>query len=399
MKRLAGLIQTLIRELRRRQVIRVAVAYATTAFVILQLAEILVDPFGLGPWALRLITLVLILGFPLAVGLAWVYNLTEGGVVQADEADLETATDRSALPSDGLIVGLLVVAIGLLLYPRLFSSEEGSGQGPTASVDTAQVEERSIAVLPFDPLSAGEKSKTFARGIHDDLLTRLANISALRVISRTAVQRYGDMDLTTREIADSLGVRWVMEGGVQVLGDQIQVNAQLIDPRSEAHRWAEDYRRDLTTEDLFAIQGEITGEIADALQAKLTAEEQERVAGAPTQNLQAYRQYVKGRSQLDTRTAEGIRQAIEYFRQALRQDSSFALAWSGLADAQELYKSYATDTLHLSVPAPSEAARRALRFGPNLAEAHASRALVYLRQQNGPAGLRHLKRAVDLKPS
>jgi TolB-like protein/Tfp pilus assembly protein PilF len=406
MQRLVAQIQAFVQELRRRRVIRVAVVYATTGFVILQTADILQPALRLPTWTVRLITLLLLLGFPLALGLAWVYNVTDEGVERAGDGPGAASSGSSgaagglAFTSNGLIVGLLVVAIGLLLYPRVFSPEEEPGQQVSpVTVDTAQVEDRSIAVLPFEALSGGERSETFARGIHDDLLTRLANISALKVISRTAVESYRDTELTTRQIAEELDVRWVMEGGVQVLGDQIQVNAQLIDPHSETHRWAEDYRRALTAEDLFAVQGEITGEIAGALRAKLTAAEQERVAGAPTQNLRAYRLYVKGRSQLDTRTEEGIRRAANFFQQALREDSTFALAWSGLADAQELYRGYAADTLDMSVPTPKEAARRALTFGPNLAEAHASMALVYLHRQSGPAGLRHLKRAVTLKPS
>ena len=422
MKRLVAQIQALVRELRRRQVIRVAVVYATTAFVILQLGEILLGPFGLGDWALRLVLFLLVLGFPLAIGLAWVYNVTEEGLVRevGDEtAGEEPAPQGSPLTSNGLIVGLLIVAIGLLLYPRVFSSgEEASGQAPTSIPDTAQIDERSIAVLPFEALGR-DKPGVFTEGMHDDLLTRLSNISALKVISRTAVQQYRDTELTTGEIADSLGVRWVMEGGVQVLQNQIQVNAQLIDPRSEAHAWADDYQRDLTAEDLFAIQGEITGEIADAMQAKLTAGEQRRVAGAPTQNLRAYRLYVQGRELMTLGRPDSIRRARRYFERALQTDSSYARAWAGLADARILYAQKSSvleatdDSIHATLPAAEAAARRALTLNTDLAEAHVSRGILLMYEQwlhlegysrnvrsgRGPEALRHLRRAVELRPS
>jgi TolB-like protein len=406
MKRLVAQIQALVRELRRRQVIRVAVVYATTAFVILQIGEILVDPFGLGGWALRLVLFLLVLGFPLAIGLAWVYNVTEEGVVReiGDEtAGEEAAAQGSPFTSNGLIVGLLIIAIGLLLYPRVFlSGEETAEQVSTAAPDTAQVDERSIAVLPFTNLSGDEETRPVARGLHDDLLTRLSNVGDLQVISRTSVEHYRDTDLTLPAIADSLGVRWIVEGGVQQSGGQIQVNAQLIDPRSDVHRWAESYQRELSAEDLFAIQGEIAQEIAGALEAKLTAGEQDRLTGAPTRNLDAYRLYVQGRRELAQRRFyhnEHLERAAQHFQRAIEQDSSFALAWAGLADAASARIRDVPDTSVIRTIDQEAAARRALKLDPDLAEAHASMGHVHYVSQNAPAALRELKRALELKPS
>ena len=403
MDRLIAWVRCFVRELRRRRVIRVAVVYGTTAFVVLQLAGILADPLGLGNWAIRLVTFLLTLGFPLAVGLAWVYNLTEEGVVRAGgEAEGALGPGGKPLTSNWLIVGLLAVAIGLLLYPRVFSSGgnpsgQASRQGTPA--DTAQVKERSIAVLPFSNLSGQKETRPLTRGLHDDLLTRLSNVSDLTVISRTSVERYRDTDLPLPAIADSLGVRWIVEGGVQKAGGRIQVNAQLISPRTDAHRWAESYERDLSAKNLFAIQGEIAGEIAEALKATLTPGEQKRLAGAPTENLKAYRLYVKGRSALNTRSPEGVASAVKYFQRAVQADSSYALAWSGLADAARLFPGYGPDSLDAPDISSEEAARRALKLDPELAEAHSSMGYVYLDQERGPSALRHLRRAVELKPS
>lgn len=409
MHRLIHWVQRFVRELRRRRVIRVAVVYATTAFVLLQLGEILVEPFGLPGWTLRMVTFLLVLGFPLAIGLAWVYNITEEGVVREvgeGTPGEETAPQGSPFTSNGLIVGLLLLVAGLLLYPRIFSSQEGAdeqGRPP----DTAQVDERSIAVLPFTNLSGTKKTRPLVRGLHDDLLTRLSNVSALKVISRTSVEQYRNTKAPLPAIADSLGVRWILEGGVQQADGKIQVNAQLIDPRDDVHRWADSYRRDLSAEGLFAIQGEVAGEITEALRAKLTPGEQSRLTGAPTEDLQAYRLYVEGRKFLDQRRTAAIDSARDYFRRALSQDSTYALAWTGLADARVLYATYAHadslpalyEALMDAIPESKEAARRAVELDPDLAEAHTSLAYAHLLNMEGPTALSKLRRAVELKPS
>jgi len=398
-------IRGLYRELRRRQVIRVAVVYATTAFVILQLGEILVEPFGLGDWALRLVLFLLVLGFPLSIGLAWVYNVTAEGVVRevgeelaGDEAVPAGTHEESPLTSNGLIVGLLILVVGLLVYPRVFSSGEPSSAGEPAGADPAQVDDRSIAVLPFENMG-GEESAQFTKGVHDDLLTRLSNVSALKVISRTSVEKYRDTGLSLPAIADSLGAKWVVEGGVQEAGGQIRVNAQLIDPETDVHRWANSYQRTFSAADLFAIQGEIAQEIAGALKAELTAGEQDRLTGAPTEDLSAYRLYVRGRHSLARRRFgddNHVVRAATLFRRAIEKDPSFALAWAGLADARarEL-----PDSLNLPDVSQKEAARRALELDPDLAEAHAAMGHAYLREGNGPAAAGELKRAIELKPS
>lgn len=270
---------------------------------------------------------------------------------------------------------------------------------PTDDIKS-EITDRSIAVLPFTNQSGGEEVGSITRGLHDDLLTRLSNIGDLQVTSRTSVGQYRNTNLSLPIIADSLGVQWVVEGGIQEAGGQIRVNAKLIDPGSDVQRWADSYQRDLTAEDLFAIQEEIAGEIANALQAELTAGEQDRVMGAPTEDLGAYRLYVQGRRELAQRRFgqdEHTVRAAELFRRAIEQDSSFALAWAGLSDA--LATGELPDSLSLPDVNQKEAARRALELNPDLAEAHAAMGLVHLFEMNGPAALRQLRRAIELKPS
>jgi TolB-like protein/tetratricopeptide (TPR) repeat protein len=413
-------LQQLFRELKRRNVYRVAATYAAVAFMTLQAARLVFPATTLEGLYDKLVVLAFV-GFPIALVIAWAFELTPEGVRRTAAAEgplgsrgaTQNGEDEAPPPTSGADGGESRLAIRALVGLGTLAAAVaggwylvGAGGGPSSRAanpaDSARFApragDRSIAVLPFEALSAGERSTTFARGIHDDLLTRLAHVSGLTVISRTAVKQYRDTELTTGAIADSLGVRWVMEGGVQVLGDQIQVNAQLIDPRTEAHTWADSYRRALTARDLFALQGEITKRIARSLETELTPEEARQVERQPTGDLEAYRLYVKGRDRLDTRTEAGMWDAVDYFQRAIQKDSTYALAWTGLADAVGLFAAKEYATPEGSLPDHQATARRALELAPDLAEAHASMGFVYMGRLNGPAALRELERAVELKP-
>lgn len=291
-------------------------------------------------------------------------------------------------------VALLLFLLGWALWP------EGSATESTSRA-TVPSFSQSIAVLPFETVGAGEATG-FTEGIHGDILTRLSNISGLKVISRTSVQQYRDTQKPTTEIGQELGAGWVLEGEVQEVGGQVQVNARLINAQTDQQAWASDYRRKLTAVNLFEIQEEITREISSSLEAQLTPEEKKRVEDAPTQDLEAYRHYVQGRQALDQMTSdEDLRQAGKHFQKALAEDSTFALAWAGLADAigRNPYQESGSDSLRLPKVSQEEAARRALDLNPDLAEAHAALGYVHFIQHEGPAALRRFRRAVALKPS
>lgn len=287
-----------------------------------------------------------------------------------------------------LIGVLLVLALGAaVFYVRGMSEDEG-----------AAPPSRSIAVLPFE--SVGEPdSRQFARGIHDDLLTRLSGVSELQVISRTSVMTYRETNASIPDIARELGVKWVVEGTIQQAGDRVQVTAQLINARSDSHAWAQNYQRKLTPENLFAIQDELTKKIARSLEATMTAREEERIERRPTETLDAYRRYVQGRALLDQRSDQGIQQAVGYFQRALAADSSYAPAWAGLADARSLLSLYGYASADSVLPRARRAAERAVALDPNLAEAHASLALVNDYRRNGPTAVREYKRALSLNPN
>lgn len=256
-----------------------------------------------------------------------------------------------------------------------------------------------LAVLPFEPLGR-EGASTLCEGMHDALLTRLSNISGVGVISRTSVQQYRRTDKTTAEIAHELGVSWILKGGVQEMEDQIQVNAQLVDPESDTHVWADSYRRDLTAEQLFTLQSEITKKIARSLEAELTSEEQKRVEHLPTRDLAAYRLYAQGKAQLAQRTETGMRSALRAFEQAIEHDSTYAPAWSGMADARTLLWDSGFASSDDSLEQARIAGQRALSLNSSLAEGHASLALVEAFQNHdGARALQLLERAKELKPS
>jgi len=282
----------------------------------------------------------------------------------------------------GLLVGAL--AVGRYLVG-------GFGRGP-------EVTDRSIAVLPFETLGR-EEANTFTRGVHGDLLTRLSHISGLSVTSRTSVMRYETPEKPLLAIAEELGVAWILHGEVQEAADQVQVNARLVNARTDRQVWAESYRRELTAQNLFQIQTEITRQIARALETHLSPQEERQVEQTPTEDLKAYRLYAQGRQQLDQRTPRGLRRALDYFQGAIATDSSYSLAWVGLADAFLLLHDYGYADADSVLPRAEDAVRRALELNPESAEAYTSLGLLYSERRDGPAAIRALTRAVELMPS
>jgi serine/threonine protein kinase/tetratricopeptide (TPR) repeat protein len=281
-------------------------------------------------------------------------------------------------------------------FAQLFSRSEQPPAPAQLPDDTEQMD-RSIAVLPFESLG-GDNDNPFVDGLHHDLLTRLSHIDDLRVISRTSVRRYQDTILSIRDIAGELGVAWIVEGAMQQAGDEIQLNVQLIDGQIDSHIWAHTYRRELTAENLFAIQAEIVDDIATSLAASLTPAEEDQVGNVPTENLDSYMLFARGRGFLEARTEDGMEQALVLFREAVEQDADYALAWIGLANALALLHDYGYRDADDVLPEAERAIERALALNPDLAEAHASRGLLYSTRRDGPEALRALNEATALRP-
>src|SRR5204863_2133184 len=228
------------------------------------------------------------------------------------------------------IIGL-AFSIGLFFIGR-YTARNSSRASP------GELPAKSIAVLPFDNLSRDPDNAYFAEGVQDEILTRLAKVADLKVISRTSTQRFKSAPSDLRDIAKQLGVMNILEGSVQKANDQVRVNVQLINAITDAHLWAETYDRKLT--DIFAVESEIAKTIAESLQATLTGSEKNSIAKAPTANPEAYEFYLKGRFFWDKRTGADLQTAIQYFNQAIAKDPGYALSYAGLADAYALLTAY-----------------------------------------------------------
>ena len=339
-------------ELQRRKVYRVAAAYVIAAGFIIQIGSAVFPAWELPNWTLRLVVVFLLVGFPIALILAWAYDVTPQGI-QATPASPGTHRRRNIIAL--IAIGLAISAVaGFFLFPRA----------------SGRIVEKSIAVLPFQSLSDEKENAYFADGIQDDILTNLSKIGDLKVISRMSVMSYrGDAVRNAREIGKALGVATLLEGSVRRIGNRVRVNVQLINANNDAHIWAEDYDRDLT--DVFAIQTDLAQKIASALQAKLSPNEKARLDHRPTENSDAYLLFVQAHDYATRRDMfrDTSLKAIPLFEQAIKLDPNFALAFAGLSMVQSwIY--------HNSDPNPTRRekarlnANEALRLQPDLPEGH-----------------------------
>ena len=340
-------------EVKRRKVYRVAAAYMIAAGGAIQLASAAFPAWELPNWALRFVIVLLLLGFPIALMLAWAYDITAQGV----RATPETAVPRRhrrrniiMLVATGVIIS---AAAGFFLLPRV----------------SARKIDKSIAVLPFENLSNEKDNAYFADGIQDDVLTNLSKIGDLKVISRTSVMSYRGKASNVREIGKALGVATILEGSVRRVGNRVRVNVQLINASNDEHLWAEDYDRDLT--DVFAIQTDLAQKIARELQAKLSPTEKAQIERKPTQNGEAYLTFVQAHD-LFTRPDKfraDTEKAEQLFEQATRLDPDFAEAFAGLAWVEDwIYHTF--DPTPARKEKAGAAAARAVQLQPELPEAH-----------------------------
>jgi TolB-like protein/Flp pilus assembly protein TadD len=339
-------------EVRRRKVYRVAAAYIIAAGFIIQISSAVFPALELPNWAFRVVVVFLLIGFPISLILAWAYDLTPQGI-RATPAAPRTHRRRNLIML--IAIGVIVSAVaGFFLFPR------ASGRSV----------EKSIAVMPFQSLSDEKENAYFADGIQDDILTNLAKIGDLKVISRMSAMSYrGDAVRNAREIGKALGVATLLEGSVRRVGNRVRVNVQLINANNDEHIWAEDYDRDLT--DVFAIQTDLAQKIASALQAKLSPNEKARLDQRPTQNPDAYLLFIQAHdyaSQRDLFRDTSLK-AEQLYEQAIKLDSNFALAFAGLSIVQSwIYHSFDP------TPGRREKARRnadeALRLQSDIPEGH-----------------------------
>ncbi|MGH8163399.1 MAG: FlgO family outer membrane protein, partial [Rhodanobacteraceae bacterium] len=363
-------------ELKRRHVYKIAVAYAVVGWLLVQVATQVFPFFGIPNWAVQIVVVATVIGFPIALVIAWAFELTPEGIKRESEVDRKVAR-RTGRKLTALIVIVAAVAAGVTVF-RFFHPHQEIEAAKQARPAVA-IESKSIAVLPFENLSDNKENAYFADGVQDEILTDLAKVADLRVISRTSVMQYkSGITRDLREIGQQLGVAYVLEGSVQRSANKIRVNAQLIDARTDAHVWAETYDRDLA--DVFAIQGEIARAIAEQLQAKLSPNEKKAIAQPPTTDLAAFDLYSQAKSLLLTAgfsaTADpDLRKAIELLDEAVQRDPSFFDAYRQLAFAHEqLYALFGSDHSPVRLALAEAAVQAATRLRPDAAETHLARA-------------------------
>jgi TolB-like protein/Tfp pilus assembly protein PilF len=383
-------------ELKRRNVYRAAVAYGVVAWFITQLTAQVFSIFEIPNSAVRFVVITLAIGFPIAMCLSWLYELTPEGIVRSedvvDPAEARSARHLTGRILDFVIIGVLLLVIAMLIYVRR----------PVRTSAGESIPEKSIAVLPFQNLSEEKANAYFADGIQDEILTRLAKIADLKVISRTSTLHYKSAPENLHEIAKELGVAHIVEGSVQKSGDSVRVNVQLIKAANDSHLWADSFDRKLT--DIFSVESEVAKAIADQLRAKLTGQEEEVIAAKATDNPEAYDAYLRGLAY--TLKAGGVTPANslgaqKYLSEAVRLDPKFAIAWALLSIVES--RGYITAALQPTIARRDEArqaAETALTLQPNLGEAlYAKGYYHYACLKDYDTAVRYFEQARQLLPN
>ena len=376
-------------ELKRRNVYKVAVAYAVIAWLLLQAASILLPTFEAPAWAMKVLVVILAAGFVCALFIAWAFEMTPQGMKRTEEVRPDEVIPQWSRRK--FVALIAVVAIGattLLIYQRL---------RPTSVMPHSTISQKSIAVLPFENLSEDKANAYFAEGIQEEILTRLARIRDLKVISRTSTQRYKSAPADLRVIAQELGVANILEGSVQKSNDQVRITVQLINALNDSHLWAETYDRKLI--DVFQVETDLAQKIASSLEAKLTGSEQRAISARATENPEAHQLYLKGRFYWNKRTGNDLKTAVDYFEKAVAADPGFAGAYAGLAQAYILLPVFGAGRPQDFLPKATVVARRAIELDETSAEGHATLGMLLLFDFKCPASEQEFRRAIELNPN
>ncbi|MBI4408391.1 MAG: tetratricopeptide repeat protein [Gemmatimonadetes bacterium] len=355
-------VRKFVGELRRRRVVRAAILYAVVAWLVVQIAITTFPLLELPEWAPKLVLALALLGFPIALVLAWIYDVSPGGITRETKPD---------------------------------TGEPPEVHAPSAARTTSPSEIRSIAVLPFADLSPERDQEYFSDGIAEELLNALSKVGRLRVPARTSSFAFKGKNVDVREMGRTLGVESVLEGSVRKAGERLRITAQLIEVASGYHLWSERYDRELG--DVFAIQDDIAHSILEALDVTPTRREQAVLACCPAADVRAYEYYLRGRQFFHRATRQSIEASLQMFRQAIELDPSYALAWAGLADTLTYLASFWEHTEE-HVREAEAASRRALELAPGLAEAHVARGHALALAKRTDEAERHFERAIALDP-
>ena len=381
--------KTFFGELKRRNVYKVAIAYAVVGWLLTQVATQVFPFFEIPNWGIRLVVLIIAIGFPISLIIAWAFELTPEGLKRTEVADREPAKPSTNRAWIYVVIIAAAFSVGLFFFGR-YSATNSKGV-------PAELPGKSVAVLPFTNLSGNPDNAYFAAGIQDEIITRLAKIGQLKVVSCLSTQRFKSAPDDLPAIAKQLGVANVLQGSVQRSADEVRVNVQLVKGETDTHLWADTFDRKLT--DVFQIESDIAKTIAEKLQAKLTGSEEQAISAKPTADLEAHQLYLKGRYLWNRRTGDNLKKALNYFQQAAEKDPNYALAYTGIADSCALIPVYGAGTPQDYYPRAKAAAQKALELDDTLGEAHTSLANVFFRYLELVQSTKEFERSIELNPN
>ena len=377
-------------ELKRRKVFRVAATYAVVAWILMQIGEVTFPALNIPEWVMSTLVVVLLSGFPIAVIFAWIFDKTPQGYIKTDSPETENIGGMNVKVDNRpfyLQKRNIILVLGLLVGVLI-----GTYGGSTLTSPDA--DDKSVAVLPFDNLGSDENDEIFSDGITEDIISQLSNIKDIRVIARTSVLQYKGTTKNIVDIAKELGVNTILEGSVRRIGEDVRIVSQLIDIKKDDHLWAGTYDRKM--KNIFEVQTDVAKKIAYALKSKLSPEEESRIDQVPTQNLEAYTLYKKGKDKYYEYTESGYRESIDYYKRALNVDPIFALAYSGLGDSYGQLFSNTRDTLYRDLG--FAAAEKSLKINENLAEGYKALALLFAYTGDSNNSLKYNLKTIQLKP-
>src|SRR6266404_6121138 len=388
-------------ELKRRNVYKVAVAYAVVGWLLVQVATQVFPFFEIPNWAVRFVVLAIVIGFPVALVIAWAFELTPQGLKRTEDVDLAAQGSRKSHAWIYIVIVGAAFSIGLFFIGR-YTARNTASAARTETATGSSMPQKSIAVLPFENLSDDKNAAYFADGIQDEILTKLASIADLKVISRTSTARYKSKPEDLRTVSQQLGVATVLEGSVQKAADKVRVNVQLIDARADSHLWAKTYDRDI--KDVFAVESEVAQEIADSLQAKLSPTEASRVASTPTKDTVAYDLFLRAeheeRLAENSLSPESYEQAAAWYQQAIARDPNFALAMARLVRNRMDRHWFLEQMTDAELAQVHSMAEHAIALAPTLAEAHVALGnYFYHGYRQYEQALTEFERALQLQPN
>jgi adenylate cyclase len=378
-------------ELKRRNVYKVAIAYAVIAWLLIQIATQTFPFFEIPNWIVRAVIVLLLLGFPVALVIAWAFELTPEGLKRtevADELPRKSARSRAWIY---IVIVAGAISVGVFFFGRYTATSKQSG--------LTEVPPKSIAVLPFVNMSADKNDEYLSDGISEELITALSKITGLQVKARTSSFAFKGKSEDIQKIGELLHVSHLVEGSVAKAGNRLRISAQLIQASDGNHLWSDTYDREM--QDIFAVRSDVAQQVVQALQVKLGVEATRALTQKPTENLKAFQYYMQGRASTQRRTRDDLLAAIRYYQKAIEEDPNYALAYAGLADAYGTLGFYGYIAPIEARRKQEEGARKALALDENLAEAHAALGAAYMAfaPSDFSLGDRELRHAIELSPS